>query len=61
MTTGARRGELCDLRWSHLDIDSEMVSIQRTVYLDDRKQLQEKDTKTISSGAWYSIRKPPKC
>ena len=46
MTTGARRGELCGLRWSHLDLDSETVSIRRTVYLDDQRQLQEKDTKT---------------
>lgn len=46
MTTGARRGEMCGLRWSHLDLDAEMVLIRRTVYLDDQRQLQEKDTKT---------------
>jgi integrase len=37
---------MCGLRWSHLDLGSGMVSVRRTVYLDDRKQLQEKDTKT---------------
>ena len=46
MTTGARRGEICGLRWSHVDLDLETITIRRTVYLDDRGQLQEKDTKT---------------
>lgn len=46
MTTGARRGEICGLRWSHLDLTTGIVSVRRTVYLDDQRQLQEKDTKT---------------
>ena len=46
MTTGARRGEMCGLRWSHLDLDMAMISIRRTVYLNDQNQLHEKDTKT---------------
>ena len=46
MTTGARRGEICGLRWSHLDLDHAMITIRRTVYLDDHGQLQHKDTKT---------------
>ena len=46
MTTGARRGEICGLRWSHVDLELEMITIRRTVYLDERGRLQEKDTKT---------------
>jgi integrase len=46
MTTGARRGEICGLRWSHVNLDTEMITIRRTVFLDGRGQLQEKDTKT---------------
>ena len=46
MTTGARRGEMCGLQWSHVDLDFEIITIRRTIYLDDRGQLQEKDTKT---------------
>jgi hypothetical protein len=29
-----------------MDLCSQTISIRRTVYLDDRRQLQEKDTKT---------------
>lgn len=46
MTTGVRRGEVCGLRWSHVDLNHAMITIRRTVYLDERSQLQEKDTKT---------------
>ena len=46
MTTGARRGEICGLRWSHVALDLAMITIRRTVYLDERGRLQEKDTKT---------------
>jgi integrase len=46
MTTGARRGEICGLRWSHVDLDHGMITIRRTIYLDQRGKLVEKDTKT---------------
>ena len=46
MTTGVRRGEVCGLLWSHVDLDHAMITIRRTVYLDEHGQLQEKDTKT---------------
>ena len=46
MTSGARRGEICGLRWSHVDLEHAMITIRRTVYLDQRGQLVEKDTKT---------------
>ena len=34
------------LQWSHVDLDLEIITIRRTIYVDDRGQLQEKDTKT---------------
>ena len=46
MTTGARRGEICGLRWSHIDLDKEMISIRRTVSYSDAGGLIDKDTKT---------------
>ncbi len=45
MTTGARRGELCGLRWSEVNFHQGMITIRRAVYLDEG-QLQDKDTKT---------------
>ena len=29
MTTGARRGEICGLRWSHVDLDHATLTIRR--------------------------------
>jgi DNA-binding transcriptional regulator YhcF (GntR family)/site-specific recombinase XerD len=46
MTTGARRGEMCGLRWHHLDLDKSLITIRRTVYVDENSEVQEKDTKT---------------
>ena len=46
MTTGMRRGEICGLRWSHVDLDHEVLTVRRTVYIGDDGQLHEKDTKT---------------
>ncbi|PKB30220.1 tyrosine-type recombinase/integrase [Pseudonocardia alni] len=45
MTTGARRGELCALRWSKVDLESGTLTIRRAIAQDGRA-LQEKDTKT---------------
>nr|WP_256092919.1 site-specific integrase [Micromonospora aurantiaca] len=46
MTTGARRSELCALRWHHLDLASGVLTLRRSAYLDEQGELQEKDTKT---------------
>jgi integrase len=47
MTTGARRGEICALRWSHLDLDKGVASIRHAIYVDpETRELREKDTKT---------------
>ncbi len=45
MTTGSRRGELCALRWSHVDLATGVVKIRRALGEADG-ELEEKDTKT---------------
>ena len=42
--TGARRGELCALRWT--DVDRTSLRISRSLYGSRQDHLQEKDTKT---------------
>ena len=44
-TTGARRGELCALRWSSIQLDAAELLIVRNLIVRDG-QLVEKDTKT---------------
>jgi integrase len=46
MTTGARRGELCALRWSEIDLDNGVLVVRRALFLDEDGRLSEKDTKT---------------
>lgn len=45
MTTGARRGELCALRWDRLDLDAGVLDI-RTSLAQISRRVWEKDTKT---------------
>ena len=45
MTSGIRRGELCALRWSRVDLDEEVIEI-RSSYQLRRGIGKEKDTKT---------------
>lgn len=44
--TGARRGELCGLRWSDLDTKRAELLIQRSMYETTEREILEKDTKT---------------
>jgi DNA-binding transcriptional regulator YhcF (GntR family)/site-specific recombinase XerD len=46
MTMGARRGEMCALRWPHLQLDKSVITLRRAVYVDEDGQVHEKDTKT---------------
>ena len=46
MTTGARRGEVCALRWRNVDLGHGLVEIRRALATDGRSNLVEKDTKT---------------
>jgi len=48
-TTGARRGELCALRWSDLDKKTGALTISRSIVESQDSTLIEKDTKTHSS------------
>ncbi|MGH9918095.1 MAG: tyrosine-type recombinase/integrase, partial [Nitrososphaerales archaeon] len=44
--TGARRGELCALRWSDLDLKSGTLTVARSVFQTPNKGWAEKPTKT---------------
>ena len=48
ITTGARRSELCGLRWKAVDLDAQSMTIGRAVVEDERGALVEKGTKTHS-------------
>lgn len=45
MTTGARRGELCALRWKHADLANGVLTFRRSI-AQDGTETEEKDTKT---------------
>ncbi len=45
MVTGARRGELCGLRWRHIDLERSVVTVRRAI-AQDGTATEEKDTKT---------------
>ncbi|RTL61866.1 MAG: GntR family transcriptional regulator [Pseudonocardiaceae bacterium] len=45
MVTGARRGELCALRWRHIDLERSVVTVRRAI-AQDGNEVEEKDTKT---------------
>jgi integrase len=48
-TTGARRGELCALKWKHVDTDSSALLIERAIIETPGGGWFEKDTKTHAS------------
>ncbi len=45
MTTGARRGEMCGLRWRHVDLERGVITLRRAI-AQDKNETEEKDTKT---------------
>ena len=45
MTTGVRRGELCALRWKHVDLEAGVLTVRRGI-AQDGSHKREKDTKT---------------
>ena len=45
-TTGARRGEVCGLRWCDVDLDGGTMTISRNVVEGAGSEVVEKDTKT---------------
>jgi len=49
VTTGARRGELCGLRWKDVDIEAGALTISRAIVEAAHSVLVEKDTKTHAS------------
>jgi integrase len=49
VVTGARRGEVCALRWKNVNLPRGTVSISRSIVDGSNAQLIEKDTKTHAS------------
>jgi integrase/DNA-binding transcriptional regulator YhcF (GntR family) len=45
MTTGARRGELCALRWKHVDLINGVLTLRHSI-AQNGTETEEKDTKT---------------
>lgn len=45
MVTGARRGEVCGLRWQHVDLERGVITIRRAI-AQVGGETEEKDTKT---------------
>ena len=45
LVTGVRRGELCGLRWSNVDLDAGVLALNRSIG-QRNKETWEKDTKT---------------
>ncbi|HEU5377694.1 MAG TPA: tyrosine-type recombinase/integrase [Ktedonobacteraceae bacterium] len=48
ITTGARVGELCALRWSDIDVKNQRIHIHRSVHVVVGRGLVEKEPKTAS-------------
>ncbi len=46
VVTGARRGELCAVRWSDVDFNTRTLTIARSIIGDRNDELLEKDTKS---------------
>jgi integrase len=46
MVTGFRRGELCSLRWRHLDLERGSLCVERSTAQTSRAGVLERDTKT---------------
>lgn len=46
MVTGFRRGELCSLRWRHLDLERRQLWVERSTAQTSRAGVFEKETKT---------------
>lgn len=50
LTTGARRGELCALKWEDIDVRKQLLRIRRSVSYTPASGLVEGDVKTGSKG-----------
>lgn len=55
LLTGIRRGELCGLEWSNIDLEEGTITIERSVTTVKGVGLVEKDPKTESSKRVISI------
>jgi integrase len=55
---GARRGELCALRWSHIDFERGEILVAGSVIYVPGQPLIDKDTKTHAERRWRSAPTP---
>jgi integrase len=60
MVTGMRRGELCGIRWRHLDLPTGVLRLDRSIG-QRSGQMWEKDTKTHQQRRIASTRRPSGC
>ena len=58
--TGARRGEICGLRWSSVDLDRRVLWIRHSVARLKTGKLIEKDPKITRPARSQSTRAPPR-
>ena len=61
MTTGARRGELCALRWEHVDLAAGVLTLRRSGYVDAAGEFVEKETKTHQQRRVALTQRPLRC
>jgi integrase len=57
MTTGMRRGDVCALRWSRVDLDLGVVDVRRSYRLHHC----DAATACTTASAWRRTRRPTRC
>ena len=60
LMTGMRRGELIGLKWSDIDLEHDMIHVQRSVWYADGCKALEKETKTEAGQRMIPILAPLK-
>jgi integrase len=60
MVTGLRRGELCGIRWRHVDLDTGVLALERASGSAVARP-GRRTRRPTSSGASLSIRRPSSC
>jgi integrase len=51
VVTGARRGEMCALRWSHLDLDAGVITVRRNYVWGREKDPKSHQMRRLSIDA----------
>jgi hypothetical protein len=58
VTLGARRGEMCALRWKHVDMETKVVTLRRAISLGEDGELVDRDTRDVARAGmtWFVTR-----